>query len=125
MLDRPYRVEIGPYWINLPRSSLFIHLDAINDLSDLKVFIDHSTKSNVTTLTVTVNGISGVKQGGYGPPRTWIDWWFRKGDTMICLCLQSKAFPVTEPSEDEIVEHGAIIESLRYCRDFPSEIPPH
>jgi hypothetical protein len=153
MIPRSIRFEIGPYWILLPRSAdisadisaptadsyqsawtnwvvtlerfrFGIHLDPINDLSSLKSFIDYSTKGNVTTASITVNGIAGVVHGGYGPPRTWIDWWLKRGDTMICLCMQSKSFPFTEPNEAEIAEHRAIIESIKYCRDFPSEPPP-
>jgi hypothetical protein len=112
-------------WVaSVGRFRIAFHLDPINDPSDLKSFIDHSTKSDVTTPTININGVSGVTHGGYGPPRTWIDWWFKKGDTMICLCLQSKSFPVTEPNRAEIDEHNAIIDSLKYCRDFPSELPP-
>ena len=78
----------------------------------------------MVTPSIQVSEIEGVTYGDYGPPRTWIDWWFKKGDTMICFCLQSKSFPFTEPSEAEIAEHRTIIESIRYCRDFPSELPP-
>ena len=110
--------------VTLERFCFRMHLDPIHDLSDLKSFIDYSSNSSVTTSSITVNGISGVTHGDYLPPRTWIDWWFKKGDTMICLCLQSKSFPFTEPNEAEIAEHRAIIESIKYCRDFPSERPP-
>ena len=153
MLDCPFRVEIGPYWISLPESAkisvevtgpepgayqialtkwvvllgrfhFLIHLDPIKDLGGLKSFIDYSTKSDVITPPVTVNGVPGVMHGDYGPPRTWIDWWFKKGDTMICLSLQSTAFPFTEPTKAEVSQHNAIVGSLKYCRDFPSELPP-
>jgi hypothetical protein len=153
MLDRPFRVEIGPYWILLPeeasisahvtrsapgayqmaltkwvvllgRFQFLIHLDPINDLGGLKSFIDYTTKSDVTTPLITVNGVPGVMHGDYGPPRTWIDWWLKKGDTMICLCLQSTSFPFAEPNQAEIAEHNEIVGSLKYCRDFPSELPP-
>jgi hypothetical protein len=151
--DRHFRFEIGPYWLSLPadarisaevtepgpgtaqmafttwivslgRFQLFINLSAVHDLTDLKVFIDSTTKSNVVTPSIVVNGIPGVTHGGYGPARTWIDWWFKKGDTTICLCLQSKMFPVTEPTQAEIAEHDAVVRSLKYCRDFPGEKPP-
>ena len=153
MLDRPFRAEIGPYWLLLPegtkisagvseptsgayqiastmwtvslrRFQIFIHLDPIHDLDRLKWHIDHVTKSEVVTPSPTVNGVPGVTHGDYGPPRTWIDWWFKKGDTMICLCLQSKSFPCTKPTEEEIAEHNAIMHSLKYCRDFSFEPPP-
>jgi hypothetical protein len=93
-------------------------------LGGLKAFIDSTTKNNVTTPSLTVNGIPGVTYGDYGPPRTWIDWWFKKGDTMICMSLQSIAFPYTEPTQSEKDEHNAIIGSLKYCRYFPSDAPP-
>lgn len=153
MLERPFRAQIGPYWILLPggakmsadveepalgayqialtkwvvllgRFRLFIHLNPIEDLGGLKSFIDLTTKGDVTTPSIAVNGISGVMHGDYGPPRTWIDWWFKKGDTMICVCLQSTSFPFTEPTEAEIADHIAIVGSLKYCRDFPLELPP-
>jgi len=149
----PFHFEIGPYQIRLPRHAeisaevkkppsyavqtttthwqielgrfrLFAHLDPLNGLGELKSFIDFSTKGNVTTPPIQVNGIDGVTHGDYGPPRTWIDWWFKKGDTMICLCLQSTSFPMTEPTKEEIAEHEAIVESLRNCRDSPNpEVP--
>jgi hypothetical protein len=153
MQDRPFRFELGPYRLTLPagadvlarvtgpapdayqiastdwiislgRFQIFIHLDPLKDLDGLKSFIDYSTKSNVTTPPITVNGVPGVTHGNYGPPRTWIDWWFKKGDTMICLCLQSKSFPFANPTEAEITEHNTVVGSLKYCRDFPSELPP-
>ena len=153
MLDCPFRVTIGAYWILLPghahisaeiakpspgayqssftnwvvslgRFRLGIHLDPIHGLDHLKSFIDYSTKQNVTPHEFTVNGVFGVTHGGYEPPRTRIDWWFKKGDIMICLCLQSLAFPLTKPTEAEIAEHQAIIGSIKYCRDFPSDLPP-
>lgn len=120
-----YQMALTKWVVLLGRFQFFIHLDPINDLAGLKAFIDNTTKSDVTTPSVTVNGVPGVRHGDYGPPRTWMDWWFKKGDTMICLCLQSKAFPFTKPSEAEIAEHNAIVGSLKYCRDFPSDLPPH
>jgi hypothetical protein len=88
---------------------------------DLKRFIDNSTKSDVTTLPISVNGISGVTYGGYSSPVTWIDWWFKRGDTMICLNLQGTSFPFKEqPTKAEVAEHQAIVGSLVYCRDAPS-----
>ena len=106
-------------WVVLiGRFRLGIHLDPISDLGDLKRFIDHSTKSDVTTSPICVNGVDGVTYGGYASPVTWIDWWFKRGDTMICLNLQGAPFPFKErPTEDEIAEHKAIVGSLRYCRD--------
>src|SRR5215469_8799202 len=153
MLKDPFRLEITPYWILLPsgasvcaemalpqpweyqraatqwvitlgRFRIVAHLDATHDLGGLKSFIDYTTNSNVAVRSLTANGVPGVTHGVYGPPRTWIDWWFKKGDVMICLCLQSVSFPVATPLVDEIAEHESIIGSLKYSPDFPGELPP-
>lgn len=143
MLDRPFQAQIGSYLLRLPgnaelscgidkpsegwavvhthwvaqigRFRLGIHLDPSGDLSDLKKFIDHSTKSNVNTRRISVNGIDGVLYGSYASPVTRIDWWFKKGDIMICLNLQGTPFPFIEhPTEAEVTEHQSIVDSLRY-----------
>jgi hypothetical protein len=100
------------HWtIGLGRFKIFVRLSG-ERLSKLKEFIDHTTKSDVTTQQIEINGISGVTHGSYLPPRTWIDWWFRNGNTTLSLCLQSTSFPFTEPTEAEIDEHAAIIRSI-------------
>jgi len=74
-----YQTALTKWVVLLGRFQLFIHLDPIKDLGGLKSIIDLTTKSDVTTPSITVNGVSGVMHGDYGPPRTWIDWWFKKG----------------------------------------------
>jgi hypothetical protein len=149
----PFRTDIGPYSIMLPGSAtlgaeahrappeayqiantrwivglgrfqMFVHLDARHELGGLKEFIDYQTRGDVVVDQQVVNDIPGVRHGSYGPPRTRIDWWFKKGDTMICLCLQSVSFPVTAPSVDERAEHREVIGSLKFIPDFPLEAPP-
>ncbi|HWY61616.1 MAG TPA: hypothetical protein VNW15_06920 [Rhizomicrobium sp.] len=95
----------------LNRFQIFIHLSG-EDLSKLKEFIDYTTKSDVIVRQIQINGIAGVMYGNYGPPRTWIDWWFKNGNTTICLCLQSTSFPFTQPTQAEIDEHDVIIGSI-------------
>lgn len=152
-LLRPFRFQVGLYSLLLPetaaisaevkkppawavqiawthwavalgRFQLSIHLDPIQDLDDLSSFIRSTTKKEPVPLPIAINGIDGVMHGDYGPPRTWIDWWFKKGDEMICMCLQSTSFPFTEPRAEEVAEHNAIIKSLKFCRDFPGDEPP-
>ena len=149
---RPFRFEIGAYAMMLPgdaeivakvkkpapgayqvtsthwrillgRFQIFAHL-SVEKLDYLKSFIDSSTKRNVETPAIEVNGVPGVTHGAYGPDRTWIDWWFRKGDTTLCLCLQSAEFPTAQPDDRELAEHQAIIASIKYRPDNPSEMPP-
>lgn len=110
--------------MRLGRFCLLLHLDARHDLTHLKTFIDQQTRENVTPTDLNINGVPGVTYGDYGPRRTWVDYWFKKGDVMLCICLQSVEFPRAEPDEDERAEHKAIIQSLRYSRDFPTEAAP-
>jgi hypothetical protein len=153
MKEAPFRFVVGPYWITFPgeatvladvtgpvpggyqvavtkwiitlgRFRFFIHLNANEGIDGLKAFIENTTRCDVVTLSTAVNGIAGATHGAYGPPRTWIDWWFKKGDIMICLCLQSVAFPVTQPTTAELAVHREIINSLKYGPDFPTELPP-
>jgi hypothetical protein len=142
------RFEVGPYWLQLPahaeiaanviknqtawtdwiisfeRFQFFIHLDSRLKLSDLKRLFDQTMKSDVRVNTIGVNGVPGVTHGGYGPPRTWIDWWFKKGDVMICLYLQSKNFAFAAPTPEEMAEHSAIIDSIRYAPEGAGDAKP-
>jgi hypothetical protein len=147
---RTFGLEIGPYWIQLPahaeiaanvikrsetsyqiawtdwiisleRFQFFVHLDPRLKLSDLKRLIEQTKKGDANIPTIGVNGIVGITHGDYGPPRTWIDWWFKRGDVMLCLCLQSKTFPFTAPSPEEKAEHCAIIDSIRYAPEVLGE----
>ena len=154
MLERPFRLEIGPYRILLPgratvtaevkrtppqadqiastlwrvmldRFQLLIHLDPVLGLGGLKSFIDYTTRSEVVTPSINVNGVPGVTHGGYGPPHTWIDWWFKKGDVMICLCLQDADLSSgAAATGSERAEHRLIIESLTHAADAPDTPPP-
>jgi hypothetical protein len=151
-LVNPYRLTIGPYWLLVPEEAkisaevkmpapgafrsaptywtismerfwMSVSLDPLQDLSQLKKYIDYSTQSSVATKTLVVNGLQGVTYGGY-MPRTWIDWHFKKGDTMICLNLQARGSEGIQPTTGEELTHRAIVESLKYCRDHAEENPP-
>ena len=152
--DAPtFRFEIGPYWIQLPghaeiaanvtrpsapahqvawtdwvisleRFRFFVHLDSRLHLSDLKRLMDQTTKNDTRITTIGVNGIFGVTHGDYGPPRTWNEWRFKKGDMMICLCLHSKTYTNTAPTAEEKAEHFAIIQSIQYVPEMSGEGKP-
>jgi len=109
------------YWkIRIDKFYLSINLSSFHKLDGLKNNIKLITKEDVDVdvdvdvNTITVNDISGVTYGNYEEPRTWIDWWFRKGDTTICINLQSEKFPHTKPTKDDILLHQTIINSLQY-----------
>ena len=86
---KSYQTASTSWNITLRRFQLSVHLDPLGNLNGLKDFIDSVTKSDVIVPTIIVNGIDGVTHGDYWPPQTWIDWWFKKGDLMICMHLGS------------------------------------
>jgi hypothetical protein len=67
-------------------------------------------KQHVDLTPVEINGIRGVKYGDYDRQRTWIDWWMKKGDLMICINLQG----VGLPSDAQREMHLKVVESLNY-----------
>jgi hypothetical protein len=99
-----WTIRLGRFWI-------FAHT-SVEELDGLKRHIDWTSKSNVLVKDVCINGISGITHGDYVPPRTWIDWWLKKGDLTLCLNLQSVEFPVAFPDQQEKLEHNAIIHSI-------------
>jgi hypothetical protein len=120
----PHQAAWTDWIISFERFQFFIHLDSRLKLSDLKRLFDQTMKCNVRVNTIGVNGVPGVTHGGYGPPRTWIDWWLKKGDVMICLYLQSRKFAFTEPTPEEMAEHSAIIHSIQYAPDVADGARP-
>jgi hypothetical protein len=106
------------YWeVTLGRFQLLIYLDPVLGPDNLKGFIDFSTRDSVVTPPVAINGIAGVSYGSYAPPVTSLEWWLKKGDTMICILLSSPSDPAAAPTDAERAEHAAIIASLTYQAD--------
>ena len=106
--------ELMTFWkITLDKFYIGIHLDT-RLLSELKSFIDYTTKSDVVIKEISVGNIKGVAYGSYDKPRTWIDWWFRIGDLTLCMNLQSVKLPYEKASSKDKAMHRALIESLVY-----------
>jgi len=113
-----------PSWqFDMGRFYFMIYLRP-GELTGLKAEIDSQTKGDVSTPTLEVNGIPGVRFGDYGPPRTRIDWWLRKGETVLVMSLLSHELPVCKPMSNERQQHDTIIQSIKYAYDFPNEKPP-
>jgi hypothetical protein len=90
--------------------SFFVHLEASGKPEDLGSFILSCTKQYVDLTSVQINGIAGVMYGTYDKQRTWIDWWMKKGELMICINLQGTG----TASASEQALHAQVIESLTY-----------
>src|SRR5262245_48099103 len=91
--------------------SFFVHLEASNAPSGLRDFILGCTKQYVDLTPVEINEITGFKYGDYDRQRSWIDWWMKKGDLMICINLQGDGLP----SDSQRETHRRVIESLTYA----------
>jgi len=88
--------------------SIRIHLEEKMNPSDLGEFILSCTKQRVSLSDVCINGIEGKKYGEYSVGRSWIDWWMKEGDQMICINLQGDGFP----SDDQKNRLEGVIKSL-------------
>jgi len=105
--------------VTIGRIQLLIHLDSVLDPDDLKASIASMTRENAVTPSTTVHGIPGVSYGSCQPAKTQIDWWLKKGDTMICIALLSRSGPVTVPTPEDRDAHAGVIASLTYIADDP------
>lgn len=95
------------------------HVSPRGEPQGLADFILSCTKRRVNVVPVVINSIPGVTYGGYDPQRTWIDWWLKKGDGMLCINLQTDVSVdgTSPPSKDELDAHSQVINSVRYIPD--------
>lgn len=125
------KLNIGPYELIIPEDAkisqiphagttvydiqwgifhFFCHIDPNQNNPDyLGTFILGCTKQEVILEDVEINGIHGKRYGAYSKVRTWIDWYMKKGDSMICINLQGYGMP----NEREKKQLEETINSLR------------
>ena len=90
--------------------AFYIRLDPTDPPEELARFIRSATKKAVDLRPVEINGIKGMSYGDYHEGRSWIDWWLKKGELMICINLQGWKAPTG--AEREV--HAAVLGSLQY-----------
>jgi hypothetical protein len=99
------------YDIQLGIFHIFCHVDIDHHNPEyLKDFILSCTRQDVVLEDVEINGIRGKRYGDYSETRTWIDWYMKKGDSMVCINLQGYGMP----DRQERSQFEKIINSLRY-----------
>jgi hypothetical protein len=104
--DTVWEMHVGNY-------TLFIHMDCNREPEDLGEFILSSTKHRPTLKSIEINGIHGVTHGTYYDDykkRSWIDFWLKKGELLLCINLQS----YTPPTESDKDLHQKILNSIQY-----------
>ena len=115
---------IYTHWnIEFKNFNFSIHINPQSELTELKQFINQTTKRDDTEVEYCeINKITSVTHGSYNQPRTWIDWWLKKGKLTLCINLQSNEFPHKEPSKKEIEEHKTLINSIIFIPDQKAKL---
>lgn len=99
------------YEVNMGGCQFAFHTDVGDKTPQgLADWIFASTKHYPTLTDIVINGIEGKMEGGYSSKMSWIDWWFKKGDCLICFNFQGMG----EPSEEIKQDVQTILESMRY-----------
>ncbi len=101
---RGYEVKMGTH------SFIFFTETGDKKLEDLAESIFLETKSLPVLKDITINGCPGKMYGDYSEQMTWIDWWIKKGDCMICLNIQGIGMP-SQAIKDDV---SNILNSLEY-----------
>lgn len=73
-------------------------------------FIGSQTRELPVLKDVEFNGVKGKQHGNYSEEMTWVDWWLKEGDCMICLNIQGLGMPSDEAKEDVL----KMLNSLEY-----------
>ena len=102
-LPNSFEVRMGEY-------QFLFHTQGHGDPEDLGEWIESQSRSKPNLRDFAVGDCLGKTYGDYSEDFTWIDWWLKKGDCMICLNLQGRGTPALEIRKD--VE--AILQSIRY-----------
>jgi hypothetical protein len=63
---------------------------------------------------ITINDCYGKMYGDYSEQMTWIDWWIKKDDCMICFNLQGIGMP-SRITKDDVSD---ILNSLEYIEKW-------
>jgi hypothetical protein len=80
---------------------------------DLAESIFLQTKYSPVLQDVTINGCHGKMYGSYSEQMTWIEWWIKRGDCMICFCIQGIGMP-SQVVQDDVSD---ILNSLEYIEN--------
>jgi hypothetical protein len=89
------------YEVKMGNHSFIFHTQIGNEEPEgLAEFIQSQTRSLPVLKDVEFNGVKGKQHGAYSKEMSWIDWWLKKGDCMICLNVQGMGMPADEIKDD-------------------------
>ncbi len=102
------------YEVKMVTHSFIFHTEIGNRKpEELASFIESQTNYLPTLKDITINDCNGKMYGNYSDQMTWIDWWFKKGDCMICFNLRGIGMP-SQDIKDDVWE---ILNSLEYIEE--------
>jgi hypothetical protein len=99
------------YEVRMGRHSFIFHTEVGEKKpEDLATYIESQTRHLPTLEDIQVNGVKGKKLGSYSEMGSWIDWWLKEGNCMICLNFQGDGMP-SDRIKDDVT---SILNSLEY-----------
>lgn len=100
------------YEVKMGKHSFLFHTEITDNKPEyLKDFILSQTRQrDIELKEFQINNYKGKMYGDYSDEFTWIDWWIKEGDCMICFNIQGLGEP-SEVNKSDILE---IFKRLRY-----------
>jgi hypothetical protein len=80
---------------------------------ELKEFIESGTKHSVSLKDICIKDFKVKTYGDYSDVMSWIDWWIKKGNCMICFNFQGLGMP-SQVIKDDVRD---ILNSLEYIEE--------
>lgn len=99
-----YEVKMGMH------SFVFFSESGGRKPGDLAEYVMSQTKYLPTLKDVVINDCYGKMYGEYSEQMTWVDWWIKRGDCMICFNLQGMGMP-SQVIKDDVTD---VLNSLEY-----------
>lgn len=104
---RSYEVKMGAH------SFIFFTETGNRKPEDLADYLELQTRHLPPLKDITINDCHGKMYGDYSEQMTWIDWWIKKDDCMICFNLQGIGMP-SQVIKDDVSD---ILNSLKYIEE--------
>jgi len=102
------------YEVKMGTHSFIFHTETGNRKpEDLAELFESQTRCLPILKDITINDYHGKMYGNYSDQMTWIDWWFKKEDCMICFNLQGIGMPAQDIKDDV----RDILNSLEYIEE--------
>jgi hypothetical protein len=98
--------------VRMGKHQFLFHTQDHGQPEDLRELIESQSRGPVSVVLAdyAIRDYSGKTHGSYSDEFTWIDWWLKKGNCLICFNLQGPGIP--EPDIRKDVE--TILQSTKW-----------